>query len=239
MALFKWQKSKEEESQMTEEEKAEAAAQQKKIDDAAKAAAELPEIKTKLNALDKLTQWVDEQKAQKKKDDDAAAARKAADDKNKSDEELEELFLTDPKKAVEVATKGQQQLILTLRADNIKREVFEDAEKYKYYHGDFKKKVDALLANQTLAAKNDPTVVENCYKSVLADHMDDIIQGKLKARFAQGTTNTNGTDGGKAGGDGGKKEYQITDDIKKLAKQFGMKPEEYAEALDKEGIGYV
>jgi len=237
MALFRWQKAKESESELTPEEKAEAEAQQKKIDDAAKAAAELPEIKTKLNSLDNINKWIEDQKKEKEEAARKAKEAEALKNKEKNDEQLEELFLTDPKKAVELATQGQQQLLLTLRADNIKREVFEDADKFKYYHGDIKAEVDKLLEGQSIAARNDRSVVENCYLTVVGKHHDEIMEGKIKSRFAQGTSS--GHLPGSAGADKDKKDRVITEDVKKLAKSFGVTPEDYADMLDKEGIGYV
>lgn len=240
MAVFPWQKKEaegKEEFTLPDE-------LNKKIEDGARAAAELPKITEMLTGLKSIMET--DAAARKKEKDDAAAeaARKAKTVRTEAeDTELEELMLTDPKKATELiakrATESTNVALLTLRADSIRRETFEDAEKFKYYTGDIKKEVDKMIANQTLAARNDPSIVENCYKVVLADHMPEILEGKIKSRFAGSESSGRGTSSGSAGGSGTKEPLPITDDVKKLAKQFGIKPEDYAEMLEKEGIGYV
>lgn len=244
MALFSWQKKAKadgdgDEFTLPDE-------LNKKIEDGAKAAAELPKITEMLSGLKSIMETDAATRAKEKKDrDDAAASVARSKNKETEDAELEELFITDPKKAAEIvarkATESTNVALLTLRADNIKREVFEDADKFKYYTGDIKRKVDAMISQQTLASRNDSSVVENCYKVVLADHMSDILEGKIKSRFAGGESAGRGTSSGNAGagGAGGKEPPVITEDIKKLAGKFGIKPEDYAEMLDKEGIGYV
>jgi len=233
---------------------------QKKTDDEGKDKFELPdeivnqlkegkETKEKLGKMETLLQGlVDTQQADKtarekaaKDAADAAARQNQNKRQEEIDAELEDLILTNPKEAIRKATESQSVAIMTLRADNIRRETFEDAEKFKYYHGDFKRKVDALIANQSLAARNDASVVENCYKTILADHMDEIVEGKLKSRFASSTSN-GGTSSGSAGGTstGAKEKTVLTGDyerdVRKAAQQVGIKYEDYVEMLDKEGV---
>lgn len=241
MPLFSWQRPKDGQIAENEVKVVISPEDQKKIDDAVAATAELPKIKEQLEGLKGIQAFIEEQKKEKADAAAAAARKKQEEGAAALDDEIEQLMLTDPKAAIAKATSGQAAAILTLRADNIKREVFEDAEKYKYYHGDIKKEVDALLSGQTLQARNDPSVVENCYKTVVGSHTDEILEGKLKTRFAGSESASRGTSTGSAGssGTGAKKELPITDDIRKLAKSFGVKPEEYAEMLDKEGIGYA
>lgn len=243
MPLFNWQRS-----QATEDpEKKEITFKlneedQKKIDAAVKSTEELPKIKEQLEGLKGLQAFVEDYKKEKADATAAAARKKQEETQGTLDDEIEQLIITDPKAAIAKATSGQAAAILTLRADNIKREVFEDAEKYKYYHGDIKKEVDALLAAQSLQARNDPSVVENCYKTVVGSHTDEILEGKLKTRFAGSESSSRGTSTGSAGSSSssdGKKNLPITDDVRKLAKSFGVTPEDYAEMLDKEGIGYA
>ena len=151
------------------------------------------------------------------------------------------MILTNPKEAIRRATEGQSVAIMTLRADGIRRETFEDQEKFKYYTGDFKSKVDALIAGQNLTARNDSSVVENCYKTVLADHMDQILEGKLKSRFASGTSSS-GTSSGSAGdsGSGGREKAKIDasleKDIRRAAAQTGYSYEDYVKELEADGV---
>jgi hypothetical protein len=238
MPLFSWQKNKEDENKieisMSEEDK-------KRLDTATTAAAELPAIKERLASLDSINAYFEEMKKDREAER-AAAARKAAEAAaSKGSEDLEELFLTDPKAAVERATSGQTQAILTLNAANVKREVFEDADKYKYYHGSIKDEVDKLIAGQSLQARNDASVVENCYRTVLGRHTDELLEGKIKTRFAGSESSTRGTNSGAAGSSaaGSKEPRVIPDDVRKIAKSFGIPAEEYADMLDKEGIGYA
>lgn len=240
MPLFSWQRPKDGEGE-NEIKVTISSEDQKKIDDAAKAASELPAIKQQLEGLKSIQAFVDEYKRDKADAAAAAAKKTQQQTQTEADEEIEALMLTDPKQAILKATTPQAIAIMTLRADNIRREVFEDTEKYKYYHGDIKKEVDALLAAQKLDARNDPSVVENCYLTVLGKHNDEILEGKIKTRFAGSESSSRGTSSGNAGNTDAaeKKNRIIPDDVKRAAKQFGITPEDYADMLDKEGIGYA
>lgn len=240
MPLFSWQRPKDGEGE-NEIKVTISPEDQKKIDDAAKAAGELPAIKQQLEGLKSIQAFVDEYKKDKAEAAAAAAKKTQQQTQTEADEEIEALMLTDPKQAILKATTPQAIAIMTLRADNIRREVFEDTEKYKYYHGDIKKEVDALLAAQKLDARNDPSVVENCYLTVLGKHNDEILEGKIKTRFAGSESSSRGTSSGSAGATDAadKKNRIIPDDVKRAAKQFGITPEDYADMLDKEGIGYA
>ena len=67
------------------------------------------------------------------------------------------------------------------------------------------------------------------------------MEGKIKSRFAGSESDSRGTSTGSAGGTGtgDNANLVISDEIKTIAKRFGIAPEEYAKMLDKEGIGYV
>jgi hypothetical protein len=213
-----------------------------KLDAGAAAAAELPKITQMLQDL-KDTQAASTAE-QKKRDDTAkaAATRAAADEAQGTlEEQIEELMLSgQTKKAIALATQGQASEILLLRADRIKREVFEDEKKFKYYHGDLKREVDALIQAQPLQAKNDPSVVENCYKTVLGNHTDELLEGKIKTRFAGSDSDSRGTSSGSAGSSGASthEKKAPTDEVRRAAKLLGFTAEDYVEMLDKEGVGY-
>lgn len=239
MPMFSWQREKESPNdinvRISEED-------QKKIDAAAAAAAELPGIKEKLSGLDKINEFITSFQQEREEEKKKRQQQQQQQQSQETDEEFENLMLTDPKKAISMALNPTQQAVLTLRADNLRREVFEDTKKFKYYHGELKAEVDKLIAGQTLAARNDPSVIENAYLTVIGKHHDEILEGKLKDRFAASDSSGRGTSSGSAGdsGVGGdKKTPVITDDIRKLAKAFGTTPEEYAKLLDAEGVGYV
>jgi len=222
----------------------------KKIEAGAGAAAQLEDVNKKLGKLDAINSFIDEFKAEKaeaKRKAEAAAAAKTNDDLSA---ELEELMLTDPKNATEVivrnATRDSNIALMTLRADNIKREVFENEKDFPYYHGDIKKEVDALIAGQPLNARNDKSVVENCYKTIVGNHVTEIVEGKLKNRFAGADGGGRGTSSGSAGSNGGTGDSEASfdslrdkEEIARAAKQLGFKPDEYRKMLDQEGIGYA
>ena len=65
------------------------------------------------------------------------------------EERIESLMLEGKtKEAIALATQPLTNEVLLSRADRIKREVFENAERFPYYHGDIKREVDALLESQ-------------------------------------------------------------------------------------------
>jgi hypothetical protein len=248
MALLGWMRKKdgaenEVEVSLSEEDR-------KKMEAASTAAAELPEIKAKLSKIDSIDAFITEFRADKEK-----AARAAADAKNNKtkedqDAELEELFLTDPKRAAEITTQralqGTNNTLLQLRADSIRREVFEDANKFKFYHGDIKTEVDKLIAAQPIAARNDASVVENCYLTVLGRHNDEILEGKIKSRFASGENGSRGTNSGAAGDSGAAadKTHRISGiasdpEVIRAAKQVGIPVAEYAKMLEEDGVEYA
>lgn len=237
MPLMSWMKKGDAEDKievsMSEEDR-------KKIEAGSAAASELPKIREMLESLTKIQ--TDNAAASKKERDDAeraAAAKKALEINGTHEEQIEALMLEGKtKEAIQLATQGTNQAILLLNADNVKRNTFENQEKFKYYHGELKDEVDKLIAAQNLQARNDPSVVENCYLTVLGRHNDDIVAGKLKSRFAGGSDGR--TSSGVKDGIEEKKGIDPNDaDVKKAAKLLGFKPEEYAKMLDAEGIGYA
>lgn len=208
----------------------------KKIDDSAAATAELPRIK---ELLEGMNSFVADAKKEREEAARVAAAKRTQEHQESVDDEIESLILTNPKEAIKKATDPLAQLLLQTRADGIKRELFEDQDKFKYYTGDIKREVDALIAGQQLSFKIDPASLENAYHAVVGKHFDEIQEGKLKTRFASSTGGN--TSNGNAG-DTAVKDYTqspIAEDIKKAAKQFGIDPKEYAKMLDTEGIGYI
>ena len=239
MAIFNWQKktseSGAEEFTLPDEVVA-------KLDAGAAAAAELPKITQMLQELKDVQATTAAE--QKRRDDTAkAAATRAAAEESQGtlEEQVEELMLSgQTKKAIALATQGQASEILLLRADRIKRELFEDEQKFKYYHGSLKQEVDALINAQSLQAKNDPSVVENCYKTVLGNHADELLEGKIKSRFAGSENGSRGSSSGSAGSSGASthEKKAPTDEVRRAAKLLGFTAEDYAEMLDKEGVGY-
>lgn len=238
MAKFFWQRQRADDG---EEKFALPDELEKKLDAGAKAAEELPKITQLLEDMKSTQASKDAADKKAKEDAAAAAARRQREEANTDlEERIEALMLEGKtKEAIKLATSDQTMAIKAVHADNVRRELFEDADKFKYYHGDIKREVDSLIANQAVDFRMNPANLENCYNTVVGKHTSEILEGKLKTRFA-GSDGGSRTSTGSAGDSGaGKKDLQITDDIKKLAKEFGVRPEDYAEMLDKEGIGYV
>jgi hypothetical protein len=240
MALFTWQKKPKEDGT---EEFTLPDELQTQIKAGADAAAQLPKLTALLEGLQSTME--SSTAAQKKKDEDAAAeaARKrSTEGQAELEEKIEELMLSGKtKEAIALVNQPMAREVLLLRADRIKREVFEDGEKFPYYHGDIKKEVDALLDNQPVEFRNNALNVENCYHTILGKHTKELVEGKIKNRFA-GSEGGRGTSSGSAGdtsiGDT-KKTGVITDDVRRAAKTLGFKPEEYVKILDEEGVGYA
>lgn len=238
MAIFDWQRNKVADATASAGDAEEI---QKKLERAASVADEIPQIKERLSALDRVTEFIDEFKNERERDraekaKSAAAAKAAADS-----EAFGDLIFTDPQAAINKAIEPTQLALINLKADGMRREIFEDTQKYKYYHGSIKSEVDKLIAAQPVTARVDPSVIENAYLTVVGRHADEIIEGKLKSRFSGAESSSRGTASGSAGDRGSQDSdaIVITDDIKKIAKGFGITPEDYAEMLKNEGVGYV
>lgn len=239
MPLLSWLKRKDEKGEeqidvdLSEETK-------KKLDAALKANEDITAIKQQLNGLNDIQAWVADQKKEKEAAA-AAAARKAQEgQQSQTEEELNSLIITDPAKAISLGTRDQQTAILMLRADTMKRDVFEDQEKFPYYTGEVKSEIDKLLSIQSIQARNDPSVIENCYYTVVGKKTEAIREGKLKSRFAASGA-TRGTSSGAAGAGTAEEtpKLEINDDIRHAARIAGMTPEDYAKMCYDQGVGYV
>lgn len=203
--------------------------------------------------LSKIEQMLADQKSvQEAKDKSEKDAREAAaaalrnkqqqEHEGTIDEQVEALMLEGrTKEAIELATKGKTDalanVVMATRADQIKRELFDNADKFKYYQGDLKTEVDSLLEKQPLAFRQDPANIENVYNTIVGKHHGEIMEGKIKSRFAGGSGSSHTS--GREGDLGDNTEPVVTDEVRKLAKTFNMKPEEYAKMLHEEGVGYV
>lgn len=243
MPAFSWLKKKPEDGSDEHIEIRLPEDEQKKIDAAAAAASELPGIKQKLGSLDEVMEYIKEQREEKRKAQEEETRKKAAAHRETTDDEVADLLVTDPAAAIRKVTEPQAVALMTIRADNLRREVFEDTEMFPYYTGEIKAEVDKLLQNQNLQAKNDRSVIENCYYSVVGRREKDIKEGKLKSRFAspEGSRGTMGGNKTDADGYEGVQIAGIANDpeVQRIAKLFGIKPEDYAKDLVNSGVQYV
>lgn len=232
-----WQKAKKEEPEELE-------APKELIETRAKVEALDSRMTEMLNGLSAITNSIAADRAEKEAEKAAraeAARRKQAEEAKLSPEDLAANMFSDPEGTVKKLTDPLAVELMEMRANNVRREVFEDAEKFKYYTGDLKTEVDKLLAVQPLAFRNNPASVENVYYTALGKKQDEIAEGKLKSRFASSTGST--ASKGKVSGIEDTFTIEVDDSIRKAAKLVGMKPEEYAALVTteaKEGnIAYV
>lgn len=239
MALFSWQKKPKEDGT---EEFTLPDELTNKIEAGANAAADLtPKVTQILESLEGINKFVETQTAREAAAAAAAAVSKRTETATETEERIESLMLEGKtKEAIALANQPLINEVMLTRADRIKREVFEDAEKFPYYHGDVKKEIDALLENQPIQFRNNAQNVENCYHTILGKHTAELVEGKLKNRFA-GSEGGRGTSTGSAGSSSTstKERPAITDDVRKAAKLLGFKAEDYAKILDDEGVGYA
>lgn len=199
----------------------------------------LEELRTSLSSITNRFQREDEMRQR----EELARRQKETQPQGLSREQLEEMMATDPVGAVQRLVKDQSessnQVLLTVRADNLRRETFEDAEKYPYYTGEMKAEIDKLIENQTLAARNDRSVLEHAYFSTIGKHHRELSEGKLKSRFASGDTGAR-TSTGKVPGTTETEELRpMTEDDRKAARILGFSETEYQKMLKEEGVGYV
>ena len=195
-------------------------------------------VEDKLKGLDSLVAFADEYKKDKedarKAKEEEEAERKRVEAKNKKDEETDEdlaaRLLSDPKSVLAESSKPAINLALTIRADNVRREVFEDRKNdFPYYDGDVKKEVDSILNGQSLQFRNDPQSVENVYYTVVGKKQKEISEGKIKSRFASSSSSTNGTD--KTNNEDFK--LDVTDELRRAARLSGMPIDDYMKVVEK------
>jgi type II secretory pathway pseudopilin PulG len=206
------------------------------------AAGKLGTIEEKLKGLDSIQQYVEDQKKEKEELKKKQQQQQRQEQQGTIEEQIEALMLEGKtSEAIALATSGQTLAIKATHAELVRREVFEDQEKFPYYHGDIKREVDSLIASQAVDFRTNPQNIENCYNTILGKHTKDIVEGKLKTRFAQSTSTTRSKSGtGDALDDKGKRQRNWDDDtekgIREAARHSGLKYEDYVDLLDKEGV---
>jgi len=239
MARFPWQKAEAQEGQAEFTFPDELA---KQIKDGAEAAGKVSKLEEAINSMkDIMVADKTERETARRAAEEVARRVKTQETSEQTEEQIAELILTDPAAAIRLATQGQTQAIKAVHADAVRREVFEDQDKFKYYTGDVKTQVDALLAQQSVDFRLNPVNIANTYYTVIGQHNDKIVEGKLKTRFAGGTGgggNSGGSTGGSGGG--GDKKFEITGEYKKeierAARQSSIPYDEYVKMLDAEGV---
>jgi hypothetical protein len=209
---------------------------QEQLDQAKKTRVELTEVKTKLSALDDISAYIKEQReadAERKK---VKPPVKTADEIENENAELAQLLLTDPQAAYARLADKTNATVLMVRADNLRREVFEDnAEKFPYYTGEVKLEINKILANESLQFRNNPQALENTYYTVVGKRQKDITEGKIKDRFASAS----GSGRGSTTEDSDKLKLTGNADTEKIARMLDMKHEDYIKLLETDPERYV
>jgi len=244
MARFPWQKA---ESTEGKEEFTLPDALQNQIKAGADAAAQLPKITEMLAGLNSLVQ---EQVTSQKKREETVIRQQQQQSNVETAQELEEriealMLEGKTREAISLATQGQTQAIKAIHAEQIRKELFDsDPDKFQYYSGDIKREVDALIANQAVDFRTNSANIENCYHTVLGKHTKEIVEGKLKTRFASssGGSTATGAAGNTGAADG--KESRIAGiaadpEVIRAARQCGIPVAEYARMLEEDGVAYV
>ena len=197
------------------------------------------ELKASLDSINARFQREDQEKERREA---AERTRQQQVDTGASEEELSNLMLTDPvaatRRIVKQTTDVQGTALMTMRADALRREIFDDRERFPYYSGEIRSEIDKLLDGQTLQHRNDRGVIENAYFATLGRHQKEIEEGKLKSRFASSEGNR-GTATGNLKGSDEPAIRPLDDEGKKAAKLLGFKEDDYAKMLHEEGVGYV
>jgi hypothetical protein len=153
---------------------------------------------------------------------------------------LNAVFYDDPAQAIELAQRPMLDRFKRTEAKLAMAEMFQDGDRFPYYHGTIKKEVDAMAALQPVVFFDHPDNIENLYNAVIGKRAAEIAEGKLAKRssLAQGSGGSNGNSSSVNNGKEPKAAVQLTDDVKKAAKAFGYGEQEYAEMIaEQEGIG--
>lgn len=220
----------------------------KELEDQIKAGAEGAERSKKLETMlqglvDTQQKDADERKKAQERQQQQQQQQQRQEQDGTIEEQIEALMLEGKtKQAIELANRGTNEAVLAINANNIRRELFDgDPEKFKYYTGDIKREIDQMFANQPLAFRQNPANIENIYHTVVGKHHDEIVEGKLKTRFAgsqdRSTNNGNASDSSSSKD---KKDRNFDaegeTEIRKAARHSGIKYEDYVEMLEKEGV---
>lgn len=118
---------------------------------------------------------------------------------------------------------------LMQQGNEMRRNIFEDAEAFPYYSGVLKSKIDTMLDAQPPSQRANPEVIRNVYKIVIFDNDKEIKENKVKSRLS--SASSSGTGNGMSGDADPKALPVLTDQMKRVAQGMGMTAEQYAGAM--------
>lgn len=164
----------------------------------------------------------------------AEAVRKQTQrEQNENNQVTAEDYMLDPDAATRKALKPVATATMMLAAKMAKQETLAEKE---YYHGSIKSKVDAMIAQQSLEAQTRTDVIENCYKLVMFDHMQDIQDGKIKSRNSS-VVFEGGSTGAHSGNKSDGSSETLTQEEQQVAKLMGLTEKEWISS--KKELSYV
>lgn len=174
--------------------------------------------------LKAMQDFLEEQKTAR----EAAIARqrqKQQEDENKNFEGMDQTT----REYVDQTLRPIAQATLMQQGNEMRRNIFDDAEAFPYYTGTLKSKIDALLDAQPLEQRANPEIIRNVYKIVIYDNEKEIKEDKHKSRLSSASAAGTGTG---MPGSGDKTAMPVlTDQMKSVAKAMGMSPEDYATSM--------
>jgi hypothetical protein len=170
-------------------------------------------------------------------------ARTKAEEKVKADankektqtvEEQTEELLTDPAAYIRKQISGTSKVAIMAVAKQTRQEVLGSEE---YYHGSFKKEVDALIESTTdLAQTTNPAYIMNCYKIIKSNHIDEILNGQLKKASSLHSFSDGGTGGERPDKDAKPKVEYRDAKSRYAASQFGLTEDDVIGAANSQAI---
>jgi hypothetical protein len=191
------------------------------------------EVTNKLKGLDSIVEYVNESKDRRDKEDQA---RKDAIERKRQKEIDDDtpVLEDDANRAVDAKINPIILENRRLSASNKVREMIDDNQ-LEFYTGDVKQHMNRLIED-SIKAGTVPTeqFLKNCYYVAVGENQEKITTGKIKSRFSAISANNSGT-----GATSEKQDdtIELSDQQKKMAAIFGMKPEDYAKGLKKEVEG--
>lgn len=146
----------------------------------------------------------------------------------KTQEELDDEFLTDPKEATKKLMRPLVETSVNHEARDMMRDMLDNnTEKYGLMTDpNFKSQVEKLVFGLPLSQRANLQSIENCFYVAQGQNADAIKEGKIKARFAASSS----VGGGEGEKGKGTETFTLTDEQKKAAKVFGMTDEQYGKA---------
>lgn len=128
-------------------------------------------------------QW-QESRAAEQRTAEASRRQERQDDLEVTDD----MYITNPREAIDRATKPYREQTQALAAITMRRELLGSKP---YYTGELKNKIDSLIEAQPLAMRANQGVLDNCYYTIIGRHQEEINEGKYKRQVSAATFNSN------------------------------------------------